>query len=190
MSSEPDLTPSGIKPTCIELHHYETRQETCEVARGACVQTDGGAWSKGQHAQPDGQSPHHSSAQGHRPQLTGALVGRAGPTPATAAISFRHPQNPLPTRRGTWPYRVSLCMSAWDRSCSPGSCTPQGPLCTVGTPPWCHSQPGPAPHGRTHVRPRLHGGPSECNSAHSTVHQPAALGLCSHHLTLSSLHYY
>ena len=190
MSSEPDLTPSGIKPTCTDPHHYETRQETCEAARSARVQMDGGAWGKGQHARLDGQSPRHSSAQGCQPQPAGALVGRAGPTRATAAPSLRRLQSPLPMRRGTLLYRVSLCVSAWDRSCSPGSCTPQGPPYTAEAPPWCRSQLGPTPHGGDPCLPQLHGGPSECSSAHSTVHQPAALGLCSCHLTLSSPHYY
>lgn len=47
-----------------------------------------------------------------------------------------------------------------------------------------------SPWRRTTVHIWLHGCSSECSSAHSTIHQPAALILCSHHLTLYSLHYY
>lgn len=142
MNSEPDLTPSGVKPTSTDPHGYET-QETFEVAQGAHIQTDGAAWAKGQHALSDGRSLRHSSVQDHRPQPAGALAGRADPTPAPAAPSLWCLQSPVPFWRGTSLYRVSLCMSAWDRSCSPGSCNPQGPLHTAGAPPWCCSQPGP-----------------------------------------------
>lgn len=43
-----------IKPTHTDLHHYETWQETCEVAPAACIQIHGGAQGKGHHARLGG----------------------------------------------------------------------------------------------------------------------------------------
>lgn len=73
----------------------------------------------------------HSSALGHWPEPAGALVGRAGPTLATAAPAPWHLQSPLPTQRGrTLLCGTLLCMgthSPQDHSYSPGSCTPREP---------------------------------------------------------------
>lgn len=43
---------------------------------------------------------------------------------------------------------------------------------------------------RTHIHPKVHRAPSKCSNAQSTVQQPTALGLCSHHQNSLSPHYY
>lgn len=55
------------------------------------------------------------------------LVGRAGPTLATAAPFLQHLQSPLPIWRVILLYRGLLSLSAWERSCSIGLCTPRDP---------------------------------------------------------------
>lgn len=132
------------------------------------------------HTQPDQQFVCHSTALGHWPEPAGALVGRAGPTLATAAPSPWHLQSPLFSQRG------HCC--AWAHTALRSRATPQAHV-PPGNPLHCRS-PSLVPltamtfSSFSHVSHRFQG-PPEHGSALSTAHHSA----CTPTTKLSSLHY-
>lgn len=127
----------------------------------------------------------HSSALGHWPEPAGALVGRAGPTLATAAPAPWHLQSPLPTQRGHC--CVGPCC-AWAHTALRTIATPQAHA-PPGNPLHCRS-PSLVPLTAMTFSPFSHvshhfQGPHECGSALSTAHHRA----CTATTKLSSLHY-